>query len=223
VAIPEYDRQGQFRGCEIAIQFCLQPDDAARTQIIEEEQTYNQPCGGPANMSVSLRTRLNTELGANLPSPLIAVSPAWLGMKGVFLWAAAGAIGGTLLDLVLKTGLESLVVGVGVSVGLAVGLHLKDRNAREDPSLPGGLYVMLGATSDDLVVISRSLWSMKDLKVEAREPFSNIVSVHVESKFWPAVTVTFGLADGKSWRYKVNRWRDLQPRLPQRLFDPQSS
>ncbi len=174
-------------------------------------------------MSVSLQTRMNTELDANLPSPLVAVSPAWLGMKGVFLWALAGAIGGTLLDLVLKTGLESLFVGVGIGVGLAVGLYLKDRNAREDPSLPGGLYVILGATSDDLVVISRSLWRMKDLKIEAREPFSNIVSVHVEKKFLSAVAVTFGLAGGKSWRYEVNKWKDLQPRLPQRLFGPQSS
>lgn len=175
-------------------------------------------------MSVTLRTRLNSELGADLPSPLVAVSPAWLDMKGMFLWAVTGAMVGIMLDVMIKTGLDSVLVGGGVSAGLAVGLYLKDREAREDPSIPGGLYVLLGATSDHLVVISRSLWSMTNLEVEAIEPFTDIVSIHLEKKkYWAAAAVTFGFAGGRSWRYKVNRWRDFEPGLPQRLYDPRPS
>lgn len=173
-------------------------------------------------MSVSLQTRMNTELGPGLTNPLVAVAPAWLGMKGVFVWALAGGMGGTLLDLLLKTDVQSLFVGGGIGVGMMVGFYLKDKSAREDPSLPGGQYVILGATSDELVVISRSLWGLKNLKIEAREPYGTIASINVEKKFGSSVAVTFSFVGGRSWRYEVNKWKDLQPSLPPALFDNQS-
>lgn len=172
-------------------------------------------------MSSSLRSRLNNEFGGDLGNRLEAVTPAWLGMKSVFPWILVGVIGGGLVDLLLGTDLQWLFIGLGGGVGVALGMYLTDRNLQADLSRPGGLYVILGATSDELILVGRSMWSMRDLRIEARRAFTEISAIEVKKSFLGAPTVTFRFSDGDSWSYEVNKWKDLQPALPQGLLGPQ--
>lgn len=172
-------------------------------------------------MKSSLKSRLNVEFQSDLDeNTLVAATPAWLGMKGTTPWMVVGMIGGTLVDLLLNTDLRWVFLGVGGGVGVSLGMYLADRNAWTDLSHPGGSYVILGVTSDELVLVGRSLWSMKPLRIEARRPLSEISSIDVR-KSRGAPTVTFQFSDGNSWRYEVNKWKDFKSALPDGLLKPQ--
>ena len=173
-------------------------------------------------MSNSLQSRLDAELGPELGSRLEAVTPAWLGMKGIFPIVLAGVIGGTLIDLVLDTELRPVFIGLGAGIAIMIGMVMKDQNARADRSRPGGLYVILGATSDELILVGRSMWSMKDFQIEQRRPFTDIDAIEVNKSFLGSPAVTFRFSDGDSWRYEVNKWKNLQPALPQGPLNAES-
>lgn len=160
-----------------------------------------------------LRSRITTELRGHLPGDLIACAPAWLGNKGTTIWVLAGVIAGELLSFVVGASSDSIFIGLGVAAGMFAGFSIKDRTARQDRSLPGGLYVVVGTTHSDLVVVSRALWRMRDFGIAAIRPLDELVSVHVTKRFLSRVAV-FEFSNGESWRYEGNRWADLVPGLP---------
>ena len=57
-----------------------------------------------------------------------------------------------------------------------------------------------------------------NLRVASEVPFEQISSTHIEDRaLTPGSTVTFNLADGRSWRYEIQKWANLRGALPEHL------
>lgn len=166
----------------------------------------------------SLADKLNSQMEDDLSHPLVVAVPGWLGFGPTIIWIVVGISAGLLVHVVFGVGSQILMQGVGVAIAILVGSVYRDRKARHDPSQPGGLYVVIGTTKKDLVVVDRPLWSMRGSTVGAQVPFERIAAIHSEEKRFPKTTiVTFSARDGRDWRYELQKWEELRAALPARL------
>jgi hypothetical protein len=168
----------------------------------------------------SLADKLNERLAGQLPASLVGATPANLVMRRLNRWMLGGVVVGAGASLVIGVERQAWAMGIGVSLVMLLGTFIVDRRARSDPSQPGGLFVVVALTADDLVVIDQPLWSpswsRNELTVAQRIRIDEVTAVTAVRRLMRH-DVTLTLTDGTEWRWDFPRWPIFRSALPARL------
>ncbi len=108
--------------------------------------------------------------------------------------------------------LFGLFGGLGLAFFLSRG-HLRMQRSDEQP---GGGAVVLAVTDTDVVVLERSMWTLRTFGVLAQVPIDQLESVEIPHR--PRTQpLTLRLSGEREWNYVVPQWTNILGALPERL------
>jgi hypothetical protein len=165
----------------------------------------------------SYEDRLSAQFGDTLRTPIRAASPAGIERKGLAVWVIAAVLLGVVVSQFIESPVpQGVILGGFGGIGLAGVMFRDHRKMLASGTQPGGGAVVLAVTDTDLVVLKRSMWTLKTFGVLAQVPLEEVQSVVLPDRL-RSKPVTFTMADGGEWRYVIPNSAGLLAALPDRL------
>ena len=170
-----------------------------------------------ARLATQIDQRLGREIDGEILEAVLAASAAVDTIsKGMYVAILFGAIVGRLASYL--TGISPLALtAVGGALAAMVWLFERDRTIREDPSSPGGLWVVLGVSAAEIFVVQRSLFMLVPEKIAWRARLSDVESVRVTAAKGGMVELHIDAGDGVALELTKQRARALVAQLPTAL------
>ena len=161
--------------------------------------------------------RLNAQFGDQLRSPIRAASAGGLERKLYIVWVIGALLVGALIATVFDPPIsQGMVLGLSGGLGLAYVTSRDHRRMLNSDAQPGGGAVVFAVTDTDVVVLERSLWTLRTFGVLAEVPIDEFEAIELPDRI-RSQPVTFMLSGGRTWRYVIPNISPILDALPERL------